>query len=71
VLYKLSKLAEKYNYAIIVMRHLNKSGDGKALYRGNMSIGVVGHARIGLLIAEDPNAPASAGLAPAERRLAG
>jgi hypothetical protein len=55
VLYKLSKLAEKYNCAIIVMRHLNKSGGGKALYRGNMSIGVIGHARIGLLIAEDPD----------------
>jgi RecA-family ATPase len=33
VLYKLSKLAEKYNCAIIVLRHLNKGG--KAIYRGN------------------------------------
>jgi hypothetical protein len=49
VLYKLSKLAEKYNCAIIVMRHLNKSGGGKAIYRGNMSIGVIDHARVGWL----------------------
>jgi hypothetical protein len=32
------------------MRHMNNSGGGKALYRGNMSIGVIGHARIGLLL---------------------
>jgi hypothetical protein len=37
------------------MRHLNKSGTGKAIYRGNMSIGVIGHARVGLLVAEDPD----------------
>ena len=50
VIYKLSKLAEKYNCAIIVMRRLNKSGGGKAIYRGNMSIGVIGPASIGLLL---------------------
>jgi hypothetical protein len=37
------------------MRHLNKTAGGKAIYRGNMSIGVIGHARVGLLVAEDPD----------------
>jgi hypothetical protein len=44
VLYKLSKIAERNACTIIVLRHLNKSGGGKAIYRGNMSIGVIGHA---------------------------
>ena len=55
VLYKLSKIAEKYRCAAVCMRHLNKSGTGKAIYRGNSSIGVIGHARTGLLVAEDPD----------------
>ena len=53
VLYKLSKIAERNNCTIIVLRHLNKSGGGKAIYRGNVSIGVIGHARVGWLVAED------------------
>src|SRR5260221_9042959 len=46
VLYKLGKIAERNNCTIIVLRHLNKSGGGKASYRGNMSIGIIGHAQI-------------------------
>jgi hypothetical protein len=55
VLYRLSKLAERQACAAVTMRHLNKSAGGKAIYRGNMSIGVIGHARVGLLVAEDPD----------------
>lgn len=55
VLYKLSKIAEKYHCAVICMRHLNKGSGQKAIYRGNSSIGVIGHARTGLLVAEDPD----------------
>ena len=55
VLYKLSKIAEKHRCSIICMRHLNKSSNGKAIYRGNSSIGVIGHARAGLLVAQDPD----------------
>jgi AAA domain len=36
VLYKLSKIAERNNCTIIVLRHLNKSGGGKAIYRGDI-----------------------------------
>lgn len=55
VLYKLSKIAENNGCTIICMRHLNKGGGGKAIYRGNSSIGVIGHARTGLLVAQDPD----------------
>ncbi len=63
VLYKLSKIAERQQCAVVTMRHLNKSGGGKAIYRGNMSIGVIGHARVGLLVAEDPDDEAARVLA--------
>src|SRR5262249_39672058 len=43
-LYKLSKMAERTKTSIIAMRHLNKTSGNKAIYRGNMSIGVIGHA---------------------------
>jgi hypothetical protein len=55
VLYKLSRIAERRRCAVACMRHLNKGNSGKALYRGNMSIGVIGHARAGLLVAQDPD----------------
>lgn len=55
VLFKLSRMAEKHGCAVIAMRHLNKGNGGKAIYRGNSSIGVIGHARAGLLVAEDPD----------------
>jgi hypothetical protein len=57
VLFELSQIAERCRCAVICMRHLNKSGGGKALYRGNMSIGVIAHARTGLLVGEDPDNP--------------
>ncbi len=55
VLYRLSKVAERRDCTTVTMRHLNKTSGGKAIYRGNMSIGVIGHARIGLLVGEDPD----------------
>jgi hypothetical protein len=61
VLYKLSKIAERNTCTIIVLRHFNKSGGGKAIYRGKSW-----PARI-----RRPQRPASTGLAPVERRLAG
>jgi hypothetical protein len=55
VLYKLSKIAHKYGCCIVCLRHLNKSSGTKALYRGNQSIAVIGHARAGLLVGKDPD----------------
>lgn len=50
----LSKLAESTGAAIVVVRHLNKLGGGNPLYRGGGSIGIIGAARTGLLVAADP-----------------
>jgi hypothetical protein len=50
----LARLAERTGAAIVVVRHLNKATGGNALYRGGGSIGIVGAARSGLLIAKHP-----------------
>jgi hypothetical protein len=50
----LARLAERSGAAIVVVRHLNKGTGGNALYRGGGSIGIVGAARSGLLIAKHP-----------------
>ncbi len=70
VLYQLSRIAERRRCAVICMRHLNKTGAAKALYRGNMSIGVIGHARAGLLVAPDPDDAAARVLAVTKCNLA-
>ncbi len=50
----LARLAERTSAAIVVVRHLNKATGGSAIYRGGGSIGIIGAARSGLLIAEHP-----------------
>jgi hypothetical protein len=54
VLADLAALAEWTGAAIVVIRHLNKSVGGNALYRGGGSIGIIAAARSGLLVAKDP-----------------
>ncbi len=51
----LAKMAKRTGAAVIVLRHLNKSGGGKAMYRGGGSIGIGGQARSILLAGLDPN----------------
>jgi hypothetical protein len=51
----LAKLAERTGAAIVVIRHLNKSGGSHAMYRGGGSIGIAGAARSILLCAPDPD----------------
>jgi hypothetical protein len=48
-------LAERLGIALVVLRHLNKTGMGNPLYRGGGSIGLIGAARSGLLVASDPD----------------
>jgi putative DNA primase/helicase len=48
-------LAERTRVAILAIRHLNKSGGSQVLYRGGGSIGIIGAARVGLLVAKDPD----------------
>jgi len=54
VLHALMIVAERTSSTMLVLRHLNKSGGGKALYRGGGSIGIVGAARVGLIVGRDP-----------------
>jgi hypothetical protein len=56
-LHPLAKMAEQTGAAILVVRHLNKSMGGSPLYRGGGSIGIIGAARSGLLVARDPDDP--------------
>jgi hypothetical protein len=53
---KLQRLAEQTGVTIIAIRHLNKSLNPFALYRGTGSIAFTGAARSVLLIAKDPDA---------------
>lgn len=50
----LADLADRRNIAIVLVRHLTKSGRGKALYRGAGSIAIIGAARAGLVVGDDP-----------------
>ena len=50
-------LGQRTGVAIVVVRHLNKSLGANPLYRGGGSIGIIGAARCGLLLAQDPEHP--------------
>ncbi|HLZ63826.1 MAG TPA: AAA family ATPase [Ktedonosporobacter sp.] len=54
ILGPLSKLAEEQNMAVIIIRHLNKSSEACALYRGSGSMSAIAMARSGLLVVRDP-----------------
>jgi hypothetical protein len=54
-LHQLSKVAARTRCAIVLQRHLNKSSNAKAIYRGGGSIAISAHARSALLVAEDPD----------------
>ncbi len=56
-LHPLGRLAEDTGAAVLVVRHLNKMAGGNPLYRGGGSIGIIGAARSGLLVAKDPDNP--------------
>jgi len=51
---QLAAVAEQTGAAFLVLRHLNKSAGGAAIYRGGGSIGIVGAARSALLVGRDP-----------------
>lgn len=62
VLAGLASLGEKYGVAMLCIRHLNKSSQGKALYRGMGSIDFAAVARSILLVGQDPNEPSNRAL---------
>jgi putative DNA primase/helicase len=53
----LGKLAEKYNTAVLCIRHLTKANSTKAIYRGMGSIDFSAAARSILLVGRDPDDP--------------
>jgi len=55
VLTPLVHLAERTKCAILIIRHLNKGSSSNPLYRGAGSIGIIGSARMGLIVVRDPN----------------
>lgn len=55
VLAPVAGLAERTGAAILLVRHLNKNTAGGAVYRGGGSIGIIGAARVGLVLASDPD----------------
>lgn len=48
-------VAERTGAAVLVVRHLTKGGGTNGVYRGGGSIGIIGAARSGLLVAKDPD----------------
>ncbi len=63
----LAGLTERTGAAIVVVRHLTESGGASPLYRGGGSIGIIGAARSGLLVAPEPDDDARRVLAPRRR----
>jgi hypothetical protein len=66
----LARAAEKHACAVLLVRHLNKRGGGRSLYRGGGSIGFLGACRSGWLIARDPLLPRRCVLAQVKNNLA-
>lgn len=54
-LHPLSILADETGATVVLIRHLSKSGGANPLYRGGGSIGIIGAARAGMLVAPDPD----------------
>jgi hypothetical protein len=57
VMSRLAAVGDKTGCTVLLLRHLNKSRTGDPLYRGGGSIGIVGAARAGMLVAADPDDP--------------
>jgi hypothetical protein len=51
---QIAEMAADTGAAVLIVRHLNKSQGGHPIYRGGGSIGIIGAARAGLLVAPDP-----------------
>lgn len=53
----LAALAAETGAAIVLVRHLRKSGGANPVYAGGGSIGIIAAARSGLMVARDPDDP--------------
>lgn len=54
---RLAALADRTSCTVLLIRHLTKATGRDPIYRGGGSIGIVGAARAGLLVAPDPDDP--------------
>lgn len=50
----LARIAEQTGCAVLVLRHNSKAQQSNVLYRGGGSIGIIGAARSGLVVGQDP-----------------
>jgi hypothetical protein len=66
----LTDLAQRTSCAVLLVRHLNKSGELKAKYRGGGSIAFTGAARAVLVVEEHPEQPGLMVLARVKNNLA-
>jgi hypothetical protein len=66
----LASMAERTGVALQVVRHLSKSEGTSPIYRGGGSIGIIGAARMGALVAKDPKDEERRVLAPTKNNLA-
>jgi len=66
----LMDLAEKHRCAMLMHRHLNKQGGGRAVYRGLGSIAFMATCRFAMLVGRDPLAPERCILAQVRSSLA-
>lgn len=57
VLTEVQQIADVSSAAVLAIRHLRKMKADKAIYQGAGAIDVIGVARCGLLVAQDPNDP--------------
>jgi hypothetical protein len=70
VLHRLAELATDTGCTVLLLRHLNKTGVGSPMYRGGGSIGIIGAARAGYVVAADPDDETQRVLAPVKFNLA-
>lgn len=66
----LAAAAEEAGIAVVLIRHLNKTTGGSALYRGGGSIAFVGLARVAWVAGHDPNNPAARAIAVSKNNIA-
>jgi RecA-family ATPase len=66
----LAALAGELDVAVLVIRHLNKTSNNNPIYRGGGSIGIIGAARSGLMVAKDPDDDSRCILSVAKSNLA-
>ena len=65
-----ASMAERTGAALQVVRHLSKGEASSPIYRGGGSIGIIGAARMGALVAIDPKDEGRRVLAPTKNNLA-